>query len=110
MYQKIFARILFSRIALKGHISDVKNSRLRQDSPISIYDRVILPFREGLFSRNFADAKFCENKVLAKISEFIVVPLSNSMANYTQRKYKLQDSRVGVGHYKPLITGKSNAG
>ena len=36
------------------HISVVKNSRLRQDLPISINDRVILPFREGLFSRNFA--------------------------------------------------------
>ena len=42
----IFARILFSRIALK-HFSDVKNSRLRQDLAISINDRVILPFREG---------------------------------------------------------------
>ena len=26
-------------------------------------------FREGLFSRNFADAKFRENKTLAKISK-----------------------------------------
>ena len=28
----------------KRHISDVKNSRLKQDLPISINDRVILPF------------------------------------------------------------------
>ena len=35
---------------IKRYISDVKNSRLRQDLPISINDRVILPFREGLFS------------------------------------------------------------
>ena len=32
---------------MKRHISDVKNSRVRQDVPISINDRVILPFREG---------------------------------------------------------------
>ena len=33
--------------SIKRHISDVKNSRLRQDLPISIKDRVILPIREG---------------------------------------------------------------
>ena len=42
----------------------MKNSQIRQDLPLSINDRVILPFREGL--------KFRENKVLAKISEFTV--------------------------------------
>ena len=31
----------------KGDISDVKNSRVRQGLPISINDRVILPFREN---------------------------------------------------------------
>ena len=61
--------------SIKRHItcSDVKNSQLRQDLPISINDRVILPFREALFSRNFSNAKFRENKVLAKISEFTVL-------------------------------------
>ena len=48
--------------SIKGNISDVKNSRLRQDLPIPINERVILPFREG----------FIFNKVLAKISEFTV--------------------------------------
>ena len=33
--------------SIKRHISDVKNSRLGQDLPISKNDRVILPFREG---------------------------------------------------------------
>ena len=33
--------------SIKRHISDVKNSRLRQGLPISINDRVILPYREG---------------------------------------------------------------
>ena len=33
--------------SIKRHISDVKKSRLGQDLPISIKDRVILPFREG---------------------------------------------------------------
>ena len=37
----IFAHII------KIHISDLKKSRLRQDLPILINDRVILPFREG---------------------------------------------------------------
>ena len=32
---------------IKRHISDVKTSRLRQDLPILINDRVILPFHEG---------------------------------------------------------------
>ena len=32
--------------SIKRHISDVKNLRLRQGLPISIDDRVILPFRE----------------------------------------------------------------
>ena len=35
----------------------MKNSRLRQDLPISINDRVILPFREGLHMRSFAKIK-----------------------------------------------------
>ena len=59
--------------SIKRYISDVNNLRLRQNLPISINDRVILPFREVLFSRNFAYAKFRENKVLAKISEFTVL-------------------------------------
>ena len=47
---------------IKRHYSDVKNSRLRQDLPISINDRVILPFREGfiftkLRMRSFAKIK-----------------------------------------------------
>ena len=53
--------------SIKIHISDVKNSRLRQDLPISINDRVILPFPEG-----FIFTKLHENKVLSKIFEFTV--------------------------------------
>ena len=59
--------------SFKRHISDVKNSRLRQYLPISINDRVIMPFARVLFSRNFSHAKFRENKVLARISEFTVM-------------------------------------
>ena len=51
--------------SIKRHISDVKNSQLRQDLPISINEKVILPFREGFISRNFAYAKYRKNKVLA---------------------------------------------
>ena len=70
---EIFAIILFSQKALR-HISDVKNSRLRQDLPISINDQVICHFARVLFSRNFAYVKFCENKVLAKNPEFTLLP------------------------------------
>ena len=67
----IFANII------KSHISDVKNSRLIQELPLSINDRVILPFREGfIFTKLRICAKFCENKVLAKISEFTVLLFS----------------------------------
>ena len=54
--------------SIKRHISDVKSSRLRQDLPISINDRVILPLRVGFIFPK----KFRENKVLAKITEFTV--------------------------------------
>ena len=54
---------------IKRHISDVKNSRLRQDLPISINDRVVLPFPEGFI---FTKLRICENKVLAKIYKFTV--------------------------------------
>ena len=42
------------------------------DLPISVNDRVISAFREILFSRNFAYAKFRENKTVAKIFQFTV--------------------------------------
>ena len=44
---EIFEITLISRKSIKRHTSDVKNLRLRQDLPISINDRVLLPFREG---------------------------------------------------------------
>ena len=67
-----FARILFSRIALKDIFSDVKNSQQKQDLAISINDRMILPFREGFIFTKTSHPKFRENKVLTKISEFTV--------------------------------------
>ena len=60
----IFARILFSQIALKGIFAMVKISDLGM-----IYlhvNRMISTLRD------FASAKFRENKILAKISEFTV--------------------------------------
>ena len=62
---EIFARILFSGIALKD-ISDVKNLRLKQDLPISINNRVVLSFREGFIFTKL-------HEVLAKFSEFTVI-------------------------------------
>ena len=64
--------------SIKRHIWDVRNSRLGHDIPISVNDRVILPFREGLISRNFAYAKFRKNKTLAKIFDFTVLDLSST--------------------------------
>ena len=49
-------------------MSHVKYSRLRQDLPLSINERVIVPFPEG-----FIFTKLRQNKVLAKISEFTVI-------------------------------------
>ena len=45
--------------SIKRHISHVKNSGLGHDLPTPVNDRVISPF--------------CENKILAKISEITVV-------------------------------------
>ena len=60
--------------SVKRHICDIKNSRLRHDLPpsINLNDRVISPFHEGLFSQNFAYAKFHEIKTIVKISKFTV--------------------------------------
>ena len=60
-----FVRILFSRNCIKRHISDVNNLRLRQDLPISINDRVILPFREGFI---FMKLRICICEVSRKFS------------------------------------------
>ena len=73
--QKIhFLTFIFANSA-KRRICHVKNSRIWHDLLISVNDRVISPFHEGLFSRNFAVAKFRENKTLAKASEFTVTNL-----------------------------------
>ena len=42
--------------SVKRHICDFQNSRLMHDLPISINDRVILPFNKG-FMRSFAKIK-----------------------------------------------------
>ena len=47
--------------SIKRQISDVKNLRLRQDVPISINNRVILPFCKG-----FIFMKLCICKVSRK--------------------------------------------
>ena len=59
--------------SVKRHIFNVKISRLEHALPTSKKRRVISSFREGFFfSGKFTHAKFCENKTLAKITEFIV--------------------------------------
>ena len=59
--------------SVKRHTCDVKISRLGHDLPITVIDSVISRFARISFSRNFAYAKFHENKTLAKISEFTVL-------------------------------------
>ena len=62
MNSEIFARILFSRIALR-HICDVKKSRTGHDLPISVNDSDIansrgFDFPESSHMRSFAKIKF----------------------------------------------------
>ena len=60
---EIFARILFSKMALKDTFATFKISRLGYDLiPISVNDRMISPFREVLFY-----AMFHKNKTHTKI-------------------------------------------
>ena len=70
---EIFARILFSQIALKCIFASLK-SLLGPDSPISVKDRVILAFGEDFIFKK--TAKFREYKTLTKISEFTVSKIS----------------------------------
>ena len=72
LYPEIFARILFSQIALKDILAAIK-SRLLHDLPISVIDRVISPLSEDFI---FAKLRICENKTFAKITEFTVVWLA----------------------------------
>ena len=54
---EIFRENFIFANSIKRHISDVKNSRLRQELPISINDRVILSFHEGFISTKL---RICE--------------------------------------------------
>ena len=54
---EMFARLLFSRIALKDIFETVKKSRLVHHFPISVNDRAISSFREGLI---FTKLRKCE--------------------------------------------------
>ena len=59
--------------SVKRHICQVKKSQLWHNLPTLVKNKEFSPFREGLCSRNSAPAKFRENKILAKISEFTVL-------------------------------------
>ena len=54
---EIFMRILFSGIAVKGHICDAKNLRQGHDLAISVDNRVISLFARVLFSKSFEKIK-----------------------------------------------------
>ena len=63
---KIFARIFSFANSAKSQNCDVKYSRLGPDSPISVNDRMISPFREGYIFTKL-------HETLAKISKFTVI-------------------------------------
>ena len=80
---EIFARTLFSPIALNDIFATLKNrDYLEHDLPVSVNGRVIMSFREGLFSRNYEHVKFHENKTLAKISIYSIPILSHHLHVY----------------------------
>ena len=56
--------------SIKRHICHVNNSQLGHDIPISVNNRMILPFREGLNFMKLRIYEFQENKTLTKISKF----------------------------------------
>ena len=61
--------------SVKRHICDVQTSQLRHDLPISLNDRVVLLFREGL---TFSKLPICEvsrKKTFAKIFGFTVLSI-----------------------------------
>ena len=72
MYCKFrnFREICIFANSVKRHIIHVKNSQLGHDLSTSVNDRVI---SLGFYVANFENAKFRENKTLAKISEFTVI-------------------------------------
>ena len=54
---EIFARILFSRMALKDILATLKIRNKGHDFPISVKDRIILPFHEDFI---FTKLHICE--------------------------------------------------
>ena len=68
----MFARILFSRVVLKGIFATQKIRDFDMICLHQIKTKSFHYFARVLFSRNSAYAKFRENKTLAKISEFTV--------------------------------------
>ena len=54
---EMFAGILYFPNSIKRHICNVKNSQLGDDIPISVNNRVIVPFSEGF---NFWKLRICE--------------------------------------------------
>ena len=64
-----FAENFIFANSVKRHIYHVKNSLLGDDFLTSVNDRLILTFHKDFI---FTKLRTCENKTLAKISEFTV--------------------------------------
>ena len=85
----------FPRIALKYIFATFK-LRLGYDLPISVNDRVILSFHEGLFARNFAFTEINPRRNLQYIAVYSVsVTLSgNSFENKVRRVFCIKLAQI----------------
>ena len=69
-FENFLENFIFAN-SVKRHICDVQTSRLRHDLPISVNDRVILSFREGLIATKLPIyAKFVKIKPSPKFPNF----------------------------------------
>ena len=69
---EILAIIFIFANSLKRHICDVKSSQLGHDIPISVNNRVILPFSKGFIFMKLHICEVSRNKTLARIIKFTV--------------------------------------
>ena len=79
--------------SIKLYICNVKKLQLEQDFSTSVNSRVISPFHEGCI---FAKMKFCENKTLAKFSEFTVGPFKNNFCATELLLFSYQSVKICV--------------
>ena len=90
---EIFARILFSRIALKYIFATLK--RLRHDLPISVTNSVVLLFREGFIFAKLRMRSFTKKKNSRKIPNLQLFHTTNISKDLPH--YETLHAKVGNG-------------